>query len=225
MTATEITVALAPTARRTRLLDPVSRTTEVLFGLIMVLTFTASLNASEAGREDVRLMLIGAIGCCLAWGLIDGAMYLLSVRAEKAIAGQALATARGASPEAARRAIAEAMPPLIARVLDSGDLERLRQRLVTVEPEADALSLSREDWLAAFAVFLLVFLSTVPIALPFLFIAEPATALWYSHAIALTLLFVAGFTLGAHWNRALQSGLAMVLIGVALVAIALALGG
>lgn len=52
--------------RSPRLLDPVSRTTEVLFGLIMVLTFTATFNASEAGREDVRLMLIAAIGCSLA---------------------------------------------------------------------------------------------------------------------------------------------------------------
>jgi VIT1/CCC1 family predicted Fe2+/Mn2+ transporter len=225
MTATEISRAPAPPARKTRLLDPVSRTTEVLFGLIMVLTFTASLNASEAGREDVRLMLIGAIGCCLAWGLIDGAMYLLSVRAEKAIAGQALATVRAASPEAARLAIAEAMPPLIASLLDGGDFERLRLRLMEVDPGPEAPTLTREDWLAACAVFLLVFLSTIPIALPFLFIAAPATALWFSHAIALVLLFAAGFTLGTHWNRSVQTGAAMVTIGVALVGVALALGG
>jgi hypothetical protein len=225
MNTLEISGAPAPTARRTRLLDPVSRTTEVLFGLIMVLTFTASLNASEAGREDVWLMLVGAIGCCLAWGLIDGAMYLLSVRAEKAIAGQAFATARGASPDAAREAIIEAMPPVIARVLDSDDIERLRQRLVAIEPDPGALVLSRQDWLAAVAVFLLVFLSTVPIALPFLFIGDAASALWYSHAIALTLLFAAGYSLGSHWNRGLQAGLAMVVTGVALVAVALALGG
>jgi hypothetical protein len=37
-----------------RVLDPVSRASEVLFGLIMVMTFTLSLGASEAGRDDAR---------------------------------------------------------------------------------------------------------------------------------------------------------------------------
>lgn len=51
-----------------RVLDPMERLSEVLFGLIMVLTFTGSLGAATAGREEIRTMLIGAIGCNLAWG-------------------------------------------------------------------------------------------------------------------------------------------------------------
>ena len=51
-----------------RMLDPAERTSEVLFGLIMVLTFTGSLSIAEAGREDIRAMLIGAPGCNIAWG-------------------------------------------------------------------------------------------------------------------------------------------------------------
>src|SRR4030095_1819511 len=46
-----------------RVLDPVERISEVLFGLIMVLTFTGSLSVAEAGRDDVRTMLICALGC------------------------------------------------------------------------------------------------------------------------------------------------------------------
>ena len=56
-----------------RVLEPIERVSEVLFGLIMVLTFTGSLSVAEAGREDVRTMLIGALGCNLAWGIIDAA--------------------------------------------------------------------------------------------------------------------------------------------------------
>jgi len=47
------------------------RISEVLFGLIMVLTYTCSFSVAGAGREEVRSMLIGALGCNLAWGLID----------------------------------------------------------------------------------------------------------------------------------------------------------
>src|ERR1041385_7390468 len=64
-------------------LEPSERISEVLFGLIMVLTFTGSLSVAEAGREDVRVMLIGALGCNFAWGIIDGVLYLMGSLAEK----------------------------------------------------------------------------------------------------------------------------------------------
>lgn len=40
----------------------------------MVLTFTGTLSAATAGREDVRIMLLAAIGCNAAWGIVDGVM-------------------------------------------------------------------------------------------------------------------------------------------------------
>ena len=57
-----------------RLLEPIDRVSEVLFGLIMVLTFTGSLSIAEAGHSEIRTMLIGALGCNLAWGVIDGVL-------------------------------------------------------------------------------------------------------------------------------------------------------
>ncbi len=63
-----------PIKSSTRLLEPSERIAEVLFGLIMVLTFTGSLSVAEAGRDDVRTMLIGALGCNIAWGVIDGVL-------------------------------------------------------------------------------------------------------------------------------------------------------
>src|ERR1051325_12023723 len=76
-----------------RVLDPIDRVSEVLFGLIMVRTFTGSLSVAEAGRDDVRTMLIGALGCNIAWGVIDGVLYLMGCLAER---GRNLATYRAA---------------------------------------------------------------------------------------------------------------------------------
>src|SRR5678809_1467351 len=73
-----------------RLLEPNERIAEVLFGLIMVLTFTGSLSVAEAGQAEVRTMLIGAIGCNLAWGIIDGVFYLMGCLNERAIGIRAL---------------------------------------------------------------------------------------------------------------------------------------
>ncbi len=64
-----------PSSRR--VLAPNERVAEVLFGLIMVLTFTGSLSIAEADRADVRTMLLGALGCNIAWGLIDWILYLM----------------------------------------------------------------------------------------------------------------------------------------------------
>ena len=36
----------------------------------MVLTFTSSLSVS-AGEADVRAMLVGSLGCNLAWDIIE----------------------------------------------------------------------------------------------------------------------------------------------------------
>src|SRR5205823_12349096 len=70
-----------------RYLDPASRLGEVLFGLIMVLTMTLTAGLSVAeGKEGVRQLLLAAIGCNVAWGLIDAVMYIMNcvtVRNEK----------------------------------------------------------------------------------------------------------------------------------------------
>ena len=70
-------------ARFKPFLDPLERFSEILFGVIMVLTFTVSLRVARADRLQVREMLIGAVGCNLAWGLIDAIMYLMSNVSER----------------------------------------------------------------------------------------------------------------------------------------------
>ena len=67
-----------PTKTSRRLLEPMERISEVLFGLIMVLTYTCSFSVAGAGREEVRTMLVGALGCNLAWGMIDAVFYLMN---------------------------------------------------------------------------------------------------------------------------------------------------
>src|SRR3982750_2558575 len=137
-------------------LEPIDRVSEVLFGLIMVLTFTGSLSVAEAGRDDVRTMLIGALGCNLAWGIIDGVLYLMGCLAEK---GRGLLTFRAvrkaADPKQAQRLIADALPPAVASVLTPAELEAVHQRLTKLPELPESAGLSKDDWLGAIGVFLL----------------------------------------------------------------------
>jgi VIT1/CCC1 family predicted Fe2+/Mn2+ transporter len=93
-----------------------------------------------------------------------------------------------------------------------------------VEP-ADDLLLG-EELRDIIGVFLLVFPATVPVALPFLVLPAAGRALRVSHATALAMLFIAGYAYGriTGWRPWLV-GISMVIIGAALVAMTMALGG
>lgn len=65
-------------------LDPGERLGEILFGLIMVLTFTLGVGLEPLGnREESRHLLIAALGCNTAWGVIDAALYLIGRLSER----------------------------------------------------------------------------------------------------------------------------------------------
>jgi hypothetical protein len=210
-----------------RALEPIDRISEVLFALIMVLTFTGSLSAAEAGRADIRAMLIGALGCNLAWGLIDGVMYVMGCLAEKGRDREMLRALRdAASPDAARGIVAEALPSVVASVARPEELASLSERLAALPVPAGGARIGRDELQGALAVFLLVFLSTFPVVIPFLFLHEPLRALRVSNAVALVMLFLTGYGLGRlTGHRPWLSGLAMVAIGAVLVAVTMALGG
>jgi hypothetical protein len=116
--------------QRRRLLEPLDRISEVLFGLIMVLTLTCSFSVVEADQRNVRSMLFGAVGCNLAWGLIDAVFYLLQRFGEQGRGIVALRTLRKTTDEEqAREIISESLPPFLASVLSPAEFRGIWQRL------------------------------------------------------------------------------------------------
>jgi hypothetical protein len=209
-----------------RLLDPIERTSEVLFGLIMVLTLTNSVRVTEGSQADVKSVLAAAVACNLAWGLVDAVMYVMTSFMERARNLATLRAVRSApSTEAAHGRILAALPQAVSAVLTPAEIESLRQRLNQHAYESD-VALNRTDFLGALGVFLLVFLSTFPIVIPFIVLSNLSLALRASSVIAAVMLFATGWSLGRYAGRpGWRVGLAMVAIGVGLVALTMALGG
>jgi VIT1/CCC1 family predicted Fe2+/Mn2+ transporter len=215
------------TASPKRPLEPTERISEALFGLIMVLTFTGSLSVANAGRDDVRTMLIGAVGCNLAWGIIDAIFYLMGCLGEQAGRIRLFdALRKAAAPEDARQVIAESLPPMVAAALTPTEFDSIHQQLIRMPAPPSRPRLAKRDWLAALSVFLWVFTVTFPVAIPFIFMAEVARAMRVSNAIAIVLLFLCGYAYSrVVGSRPWLTGLAMVVLGVVLVGITIALGG
>jgi hypothetical protein len=208
-------------------LDPMERISEILFGLVMVLTITCTFSVGSGGRTEVREMLIGALGCNVAWGVIDAVLYWLACFHAHGRKIVALRAARDPeNPDKAYRAIADAFPPLIASMMTNAEFESIRQRLQASPVEPDGPKLTREEWLGGLGVFLLVVVSTLPVVLPFVFVHDPKRAMRISNGIAVLLLFLTGYAYGYHMgHRPLRSGLLMTLIGGAMVGMTIELGG
>ena len=147
--------------------------------------------------------------------------------AEKSKGLLALRAVRNATdPQKAQRLVADALPPLIASILQPAELETMRQRLKDLPEPPERARLGNEEWLGALGVFLLVFLSTFPVVIPFLFMKNAWLALRISNAIAIVMLFLAGYAFGRITGRhPWVMGVAMVILGAVLAGLTMALGG
>jgi len=213
-----------------RYLDPASRLGEVLFGLIMVLgaTLTAGMSVAE-GKAGVHQLLLAALGCNIAWGIIDGVMYVMhciTARAEKARLIEAIQCARDA--RTALDIIRDEIEPRFETFTGAEHREALCGFILEylTRSEPPRISATKDDLYGALGCFWLVFLSCLPAALPFLIFLEPTQALRVSNVLLIAMLFIVGqmWAQYAHTNR-LIAGLVMVAIGLALVGVAILLGG
>jgi hypothetical protein len=208
-------------------LEPMDRISEVLFAVIMALTFTCTLAVGTAGKPEVKTMLLGALGCNLAWGIIDAGLYLMTCLNTAGGKAAMLREMRDApSNSAVRSILADNLHPMIASTFSEEQLNSTRRSLRQSPALPGRASLTRDDAFAAIGVCLLCFLSTLPIALPFLFVGDARLALRISNAVAVIMLFFCGYVFGrrsglAPWTTAV----AMVAFGGAMIGIAIKLGG
>jgi VIT1/CCC1 family predicted Fe2+/Mn2+ transporter len=172
-------------------------------------------------------MFTAALGCNLAWGLVDAVMYLVRTLTERAKSFMLIRSVRSAAdPEAGRKLILHSLSRSVARLFSPIELEAIRGRIVALPDVPDRPSLRRGDLLASLAIFLIVVASTFPVVLPFALIGDVRTAMTVSRVIALAMLFLGGFALGhyAGYGR-WKFGLMMAGLGTALVGAIMALGG
>ncbi|MBO9199397.1 MULTISPECIES: VIT1/CCC1 transporter family protein [Niastella] len=217
---------MAPLNKSKRLLTPTERAAEILFGLIMTLTFTCSISVANAGQVDIRQLLIGAVGCNLAWGIVDAIMFLIGVLAQKSRNKNIFNAVKNLETDKARKYLADALPPIVASVIPAEELDQIRIKLTNLPNSSGHIQLTPRDLLKSIAVFLLIFFSTFTVAVPFVLIHDSILALRVSNLVAIIMMFLCGWSVARYvgFNKWLM-GTIMVIIGVLLVFITIALGG
>jgi hypothetical protein len=213
-----------------RYLDPDESLGELLFGLIMALTVTLGvrlLSPEQLSRpQDLAIALVG---CNVAWGIIDAALYLLGsvfVRNQRVHFMRKLRTV----PSEARavQAIREEYGLDDPHLAAERDLAAFYRATLDVLRHArvERAHLRGKDWLAALMIVFLVAVTAVPGAVPVLLVGNTALALRLANLLQIGLLFAVGY----HWARysganPWLTGAAIVGFSVALVGVSIALGG
>jgi hypothetical protein len=209
------------------LLSPVDRISETLYGVIMTLTFTCTMKIAVADDTTVKDMMVAAVGCNIAWGIVDGVMFVMAANSEK---GHSLMILRfiqqTKNPTQAIEVISEKLPSTIAETLKPDDLEGIRKGLLKVPIPKRKMGVRSSDIFTAAGICVYVFISTFPVVIPFAYMHDDRRALRTSNGVAVVMMFICGWILGRYaGGRPWITGVAMSLIGIILVLIAIILGG
>jgi hypothetical protein len=214
-----------------RYLDPGEALGEALFGLIMALTFAVGARlVTTVGQPDPRALILTAIGCNVAWGVIDATLFVfggLFQRSQRARFYGAVRRAR--SEEEALAAIRdefalEDVPLSVVRE----DHARLHRSILAlgVHGTPKRVKLRRQDFVSAFFIFALVAFTGLPGVIPFLLLDDFDLALDLSNVVLISLLFLVGFRWGRYTDvRPWIVGVTVMLLGISMVLVAIALGG
>lgn len=209
-------------------LDPSTRLNEVLFGLIMALGITGAV---KLGLEKAtsRELLIAVLGCNVAWGIVDGVMFVLVSlfeRARKTRIVNAVLSAQ--TDEIALQRIHLELGDRLELLTTDQDRDQLYRAVLAIvrRSNLDPPSIHRDDIIGGLAVGLIIMVATLPVVLPFVFISSVDDAVHLSFLVALALQFIVGFwwgrTVGANpW----RIGAGVTCVGLTLVLITIALGG
>ncbi len=208
-------------------LSPIDRVSEMLFGLLMALTFTGAVSVAESGQGAIRTMFVAALGCNLAWGLVDAVMYLVRTVTERGRMITLVLGVKGAPDEQAGRALVEqSMSHVAAGLVSAAEVEAVRARVFALRSVPDRPRLAWHDLVTALEIFLIVVISTFPVVVPFLVSQDVTLAKNISRAIALAMLFLGGLALGRYAGYgSWRVGLIMAALGTALIVAINALGG
>ena len=209
------------------LLDPLERVAEIMFGLIMTLTFTCTISIAVTHRAEIRELLIAAVGCNIAWGFVDATMYLIGVLAHKNRNKIIFDYIQHTSDaDKAKKYITDSLPPIIGSIIEEEELEQIRNKLKNITGIPVKARLTSHDLKKAMALWFLVFMSTFPVVLPFIFIKDATVALRVSNFIAILLMFLCGWSVAKYVGYSKwKMSTAMIVIGFILVALTVALGG
>jgi hypothetical protein len=220
-----------------RILDPLDRLIEGIYSVLIVLTFTLAARAIQvqsgelADASNVLLQLfVAALGCAVAWGLIDGAMYVLTCVFERGKDRRLYRLVRNASSEDEGIAVlSDELDDDVGSLATSAERRQiyaaLYARLRTSPPPPGGFE--RADFAGGLGVFLVALGAALPVLLPLVLLPGSVEfRLRASNTVAFVMLFGMGYRWGQYaGGKPFRTGLMLLILGIAMMIVAIPLGG
>lgn len=206
--------------------------------MLILLTFTLAfrivLLTDLSGREAITSqfsgLVIAAVSATLAWGLIDSLMYIILSVFERGERQRILHNINGARTEEEEiAAIADELDYILEPI--TSDEKRKALYLDVLEhlrgSKPRPVRLKREDVTGGLGSLIVTILAMLPSLTPLLLLqGNPEWAIRVSNLVSFIVLFICGYAWGRHTgSRPWRTGLFLLLAGLAMVMIAIPLGG
>lgn len=190
----------------------------------MVLTITGTV---WLGTNSTKAIISAGIGACIAWGIVDGIIYVYSSLLERgriALAAQEASSCSGEGCDLS--AIKEELEGTIVDTLGEREKHEVAQHiLMRLKPVENHTHATKDDILGGIAAGMLVFVSGVPPLLPFVFL-DGIQAMRLSSVIGLVMLYAIGYRWGSYVGRSrFWTGVIMMSVGIAITGVVIVLGG
>jgi hypothetical protein len=203
---------------------------EPMFGVIMVVCFTSVLRAyPQLAEQVIGIVLISALFCCIAWGLVDGVFYAWEAHYELDKKKKLQARAKSPTDTKETRELVEAdLGDTIVDLMDEEDKEQIYQIVEKNVPKVDLGRVSLKDDLVTVAIaFGLVVGSSIIVILPFLIFSPVMNALKISNITGIFLLFFMGYWReeDTRFTKKLITGGFTALVALIITIVTIVLGG
>ena len=220
------------------LIDPIDWLSETTFSLLIFLSFTLAFwlgGLSGAlpmsiSPGEVNEFLVAALGASLAWGTLDGILYVLFAVFERGGRRRLLEEVQAAGTnEEALEIIAEDMDYLLEPIIDGEEREALYENILPYlqKGKPQGIGLKREDITVLLGHAVVAILAVIPSAIPFLVLRNDfALALRISTIVSFVMLFIAGFRWGRYTGVSpWKTGLLLTSVMAVIVVLIVLLGG
>ena len=213
-----------------RALDPADALAEMTCGLVMVLTILCTAGWYIEGTDNPRRALaFAAFGCCLAWGIIDGFLYVASAVYERGRRGRLIRSVQSSDRADAVDFVRDRLDDATGNLLSVQSSTDVAEELVDVAATVDPptrITTKRSDFPPVLGAMVLNVSATILPGIAILFVSDWRDALAIAKALVVGMMFLTGF----FWGRTTRfgqwrSGAAMLVFGVTMVGIAVLLGG
>ncbi len=220
-----------------RYLDPVDMLVEAIYAVLIVMTFTMAVRLFKpdiAAHPDVaefivESLFVAALGCAIAWALIDGVIYILTSLAERGQVRRVVRRSQAAeNPAQAVAEVAEMLDACIGQVTTEVERNAFAKGIVSnlAGRHPTESWVERDDITGALALSSVAVISALPVVLPLLLVSDPFIALRISNLVAVAYLYLMGYWWGKYAGaRPVRVGAMLAFTGTALTLIAIPLGG